>query len=80
MSEKFTIPRLKELRGEHGFYQRQVAEYLGCTQQTYSRYEISELQLPLPLLIKLTYFYDVSTDFILGLTDIRKRPAPPEES
>ena len=29
MSEKFTIPRLKELRGEHGFYQRQVAEYLG---------------------------------------------------
>lgn len=80
MSEKFTIPRLKELRQERSFCQRQIAEYLGCTQQTYSRYEISELQISLPLLIKLTYFYDVSTDFILGLTDVRTRPAPPEKN
>lgn len=78
MSEKFTIPRLKELRQEKNICQRHVAEYLGCTQQTYSRYEIGVLQISLPHLIKLTYFYDASTDFILGLTDVKKRPAPPK--
>lgn len=77
ISEKIIIPRLKELRLESSLMQRHLAEYLGCTQQTYSRYENGELQLPLSYLIRLTHFYDASTDFILGLTDVRKRPAPP---
>ena len=76
MSEKFTIPRLLSLRLEHNLLQRHLAEFLGCTQQTYSRYELGDLQLSLPFLIKLTQFYDVSSDYILGLTDIKKRPAP----
>lgn len=76
MPEKFTIPRLKELRQENGFYQRHLAKYLECTQQTYSRYENGEIQLPLPYLIKLTYLYNVSSDSILELTDVKKRPAP----
>ncbi|MCM1022827.1 MAG: helix-turn-helix transcriptional regulator [Prevotella sp.] len=77
MSENFTIPRLKELRLENSLMQRHLAEYLHCTQQTYSRYENGGLQISLPHLISLTYFYDVSTDYILGLTDVRKRPSPP---
>ena len=76
MPEKFTIPRLLSLRLENNLLQRNVSDYLGCTQQCYSKYELGELQLPLPYLIKLTFFYDASSDFILGLTDIRKRPAP----
>ncbi|MBD5145918.1 MAG: helix-turn-helix transcriptional regulator [Ruminococcus sp.] len=71
-----SVPRLIELRVENRLYQRHLAKYLGCKQQTYSRYETGELQLPLPFLAKLTYFYDVSADFILGLTDDRTRPAP----
>lgn len=78
MSEKMSVPRLTELRVENMLYQRHLAKYLGCKQQNYSRYETGELQLPLPFLAKLTYFYDVSADFILGLTDDRKRPAPRE--
>lgn len=77
MQEKFIIPRLKELRFESGLRQRHLAEFLGCTQQNYSRYESGELQIPLLYLIELTAFYDASTDYILGLTDVRKRPAPP---
>lgn len=80
MPDKITILRLKELRCESGLHQRHLAEYLGCSQQTYSRYESGELQFPISLLIKLTYFYDVSTDFILDLTDVRTRPVPLEES
>lgn len=76
MPEKFTLPRLLALRLENELLQRHVSKYLGCTQQTYSRYEVGELQLSLPFLIKLTHFYDVSADYILGLTDVKKRPAP----
>lgn len=76
MLEKMSVPRLIELRVENKLYQRHLAKYLGCKQQTYSRYEIGELQLPLPFLAKLTYFYDVSADYILGLTDDRTRPVP----
>ena len=78
MLEKMSVPRLISLRRENNLYQHHLAKYLGCKQQTYSRYETGELQLPLPFLVKLTYFYDVSTDFILGLTDDRKRPVPRE--
>lgn len=77
MPEKFIIPRLKELRYESSLQQRHLAEYLGCTQQTYSRYESGEIQIPLLYLMELTAFYDASTDYILGLTDVRKRPPPP---
>jgi len=35
---------------------------------------LKELLLSLPLPIKLTRFYDVSADFILGLTDVREHP------
>lgn len=76
MPEKFTMPRLLALRIENKFLQRNVSEYLGCTQQTYSRYELGDLQISLPYLIKLAQFYDVSTDYLLGLTDVRERPAP----
>lgn len=76
MQGKFTIPRLRELRLENHLHQRNVSDYLGCTQQCYSKYELGELQIPLLQLIKLTGFYDASTDFILGLTDVRERPAP----
>lgn len=40
---------------------------------------LKELLLSLPLPIKLTRFYDVSADFILGLTDVREHPPPTSE-
>jgi len=61
--------RLKELRTENHLLQRQLAEYLHCTQQTYSRYETGELQPSLSVLEKLTEFYQTSVDYIMGLTD-----------
>ncbi len=61
--------RLKELRSDNHLYQRQLAEYLHCTQQTYSRYETGELQPSLSVLERLAEFYETSVDFILRLTD-----------
>ena len=46
--------------------QKQLAELLHCSQQTYSDYECGKLDIPTDVLIKLADFYDTTTDFILG--------------
>ena len=61
--------RLKELRLENGFTQQYVADFLNIKQNTYSQYENGDRQIPLDLLIKLSEFYNVSTDYILGVKD-----------
>ncbi len=66
--------RLKELRRESGATQRQIAEYLGLKQQTYSRYETGLLQPSLPVMEKLSNYYNTSVDYIMGLTDDKTQP------
>ena len=61
--------KLKELREENGFTQTQIAEYLNIKQNTYSQYENEKRQLPIDVLIKLSKYYKVTTDYILGLED-----------
>jgi transcriptional regulator with XRE-family HTH domain len=67
--------RLRELRRENDLLQKHVAEYLNCTQQTYSRYETGELDPSILILQKLSVFYDTSIDYILSLTN-EKKPYP----
>ncbi len=66
---------LHQLREEHAYKQDLVAKYLGVVQQTYSNYEKGCSALPLDYLIKLALFYDVSTDYLLGMTKFRRAPA-----
>ncbi len=68
--------RLRDLREDGDLTQRQIAEYLNCTQVCYSFYEIGRRELPTEVLIKLAEFYHTSTDYLLGLTD-EKSPYPP---
>lgn len=62
--------RLKELRLENNLTQQYVANILNIKQNTYSQYESGQRQLSLEQLIKLSEFYSVSTDYILGIKDI----------
>jgi len=66
---------IRNLRIDKGFTQKQVAEYLGVKQNTYSQYEIGVLNYPVDVIIKLADFYGVSTDYLLGRTDV-KEPYP----
>ena len=61
--------RLKELREDNDIKQQTVADHLHIKQNTYSQYENEQRQLPISVLIKLARFYNVSTDYILCLTD-----------
>lgn len=63
--------RIRILRENHELTQKQVAEYLKIRQNTYSQYETGQRQLPLECLIALAKLYNTSTDYILGITDIK---------
>ena len=60
--------RLKDLREDRDIKQKDIAEYLHIKQNTYSQYENGQRQLPIDILIKLSEYYNVSTDYILGIS------------
>lgn len=64
--------RLKDMREDADLKQASIAKVLGIQQSVYSRYERGFQTIPLPLLIKLADFYDVSLDFLCGRTNNTK--------
>ncbi|MBQ1994720.1 MAG: helix-turn-helix transcriptional regulator, partial [Clostridia bacterium] len=58
---------LKALREDRDLSQKEIAEYLGTTQQVYSRYETGINEIPVRQIIKLCKLYGVSADYILGI-------------
>lgn len=65
--------RIRDLREDHDLTQKKLAEKLNCSQQVYSNYELGQRDIPTDILIKLALYYNVSTDYILGLTQNPKR-------
>ena len=61
--------RIRDLREDRDLKQREVAEYLNCSQQVYSNYELGQRDVPSETLIRLSRFYNVYVDYILSLTD-----------
>ena len=70
--------RLRNLREDFDKTQQEVAEYLGTSQTMYARYERGANELPIRHLIKLSFYYSVSTDYLLCLTDSAKKPRRPK--
>lgn len=67
--------RIRDLREDRDLLQRELAEYLQCTQVSYSHYEQGKRDIPTDVLIKLAKFHNTSVDYLLGLTDV-KTPYP----
>ncbi len=65
--------RIRDLREDHDLTQRRMSEILNCSQQVYSNYELGQRDIPTDILIKLSRFYGVSVDYILGLSDTPER-------
>ncbi len=64
--------RLRDLREDKDMNQTQIAELLNIRQTVYSRYERGFQSIPVEHLIALADFYNVSTDYILGRTNIKE--------
>lgn len=65
--------RIRDLREDRDLKQKDIAEYLKCSQVCYSYYENGQRDIPTDVLIKLSFFYDTSIDYLLGQTDNIKR-------
>lgn len=66
------IERLKEIREDKGYTQREIARVLNTTQQQYSKYELGIQIIPLEKINILANLYDTSVDYLIGRTDVRK--------
>lgn len=71
--------RIRDLREDKDISQTKLAQILGMSQTGYSKYETGENDVPTNILIKLSYYYETSVDYILGLTD-QKKPYPRQKS
>ena len=67
--------KIRDLREDSDLKQKDVSSYLHCSQQIYSDYETGKVEIPIEYLIRLAEFYNTTTDYILGITDVREKPS-----
>ena len=72
------FPRIRDMREDADLTQAQIAQMLGIAQTVYSRYERGYQTIPLPLLIQLADYYEVSLDYLTGRSS-QMRLNDPEE-
>ncbi|MBO5030369.1 MAG: helix-turn-helix transcriptional regulator [Lachnospiraceae bacterium] len=65
--------RMRNLREDNDLTQKEIAALLGTSQTMYARYERGANEMPIRHLIKLAKYYDVNTDYLLGLTKNKTR-------
>ncbi len=65
--------RIRELREDNDILQKNVAKLLNTTQQHYSRIENGSTEITADRVVTLAKFYNVTSDYILGLSDEKKR-------
>lgn len=58
---------IRDLREDKDLKQKTIASYLSVSQQTYSNYENGYREIPLWVILKLSEYYKVSTDYLLGI-------------
>ena len=63
---------LQNIRMEFNLTQEKIANILGIDRRTYSHYETSEKIIPIKHLIALSDYFNVSIDYLFGLTDVRQ--------
>lgn len=65
--------RLRDLREDKDMTQEQVAKILGTAREQYNKYELGKQEIPFHHVITLARFYNVTVDYIAGLSDIPKK-------
>lgn len=63
--------RVRALREDSDKTQAEIAALLNIGQKTYSDYELGKTRIPVDSLIVLAKLYDVSVDYICGVSDVR---------
>ncbi|WP_312280401.1 helix-turn-helix transcriptional regulator [Oscillibacter sp.] len=70
---------LRLLREERKLSQQKLADEFDVAQAQIQKYETGGYQPDIAMLSKYADFFDVSVDFLIGRTDIRRKAEPTEE-
>lgn len=71
-STEIFAQRLIVLREQKGISQQQLADSLNITRQSLSLYEKAERTINIDLLVKIANYFNVSADYLLGLSSVSK--------
>lgn len=63
--------RIRSLREANNYTQEFISNILCVCQKTYSDYEIGKTRIPVSSLIELARLYNVSMDYIVGISSVR---------
>ena len=63
--------RIREIREDHYLTQQKVADLLHIGQRTYADYESGKTRIPIDNIIILAKYYNVSLDYITGVSNIK---------
>lgn len=74
-NEILKYQRIRDLREENDLSQKELSKYLNIKQNTYSRYETNDRNIPLDIIGKLADYYKTSVDYLIGRTN-EKNPYP----
>ena len=64
--------RLRDVREDHDLTQADVGKLINKSQQGYNHIETGRAELKIDDLVKLCQFYDLSADYLIGLTNKAK--------
>ena len=68
--------RIRDLREDNDLYQEDIAKELNIARSQYQKYESGTTKIPIHIIICLAKYYDVSVDYLLGLSNSKKAYAP----
>ncbi len=63
--------RIRSLREDRDLKQSEIADLINVGQKTYSDYELGKTRIPIDSIIKLAKFYNVSMDYICGVSNVK---------
>lgn len=73
--------RIRDLREDNDLTRKDICEHFDLHMTTYQRWESGQREIPTYMVVKLCYFYNVSADYLLGITNeykplpAKKRPS-----
>ena len=66
------MTNLRTIRESHKLTQRELARNIGCSSVVYSRYELGTRVIPWEVLVRISDFYEVPVDYLLGHTSVNR--------
>lgn len=67
------LENLKKLRFESGISQKQLADFIGVSQQSVNKYENHNIEPDIEVMIKIADYFNTSVDYLIGHTDVRRK-------